>query len=229
MTFDAIVDTVMKRLNLTSDVARARIGEAVNERYKKVTSSIGLDTSRRVDITIEVDPQNSDFDSLPELTIQGVEKVIKISLPNEDGTIKVLSEVYYEEITTVATVSRLPRAWAVKKMGAQQIIVRLDSFPETPFTLKVEGFDLADELADDAEPYFPESFHDILIEGAKAEELLKMEKPQLAAIADGKYEARLSDLRMFIAMSIYRDIYQGKNKPTQLWYRPWLSRLSIYN
>jgi hypothetical protein len=199
----------MDKLNLTSDEARTRIGEDVNERYKRVTSSIGLITSRRTKIDVVVDP-TSVTSILPDLEIDGIEKVLKISCMVGTRP-RLLDELTYEEITDRAAADATPTAFAVKLMGSQMVTIRLNAFPSTTtFTLSVEGYDLADVLDDSAEPAFPEDFHDILIEGALADELNKMEKPQLAQMREARFESRLSDLRMFIAKSAYLDIQQGK-------------------
>jgi hypothetical protein len=218
MTFDQIVSRVMDRLNLTSDAAQTRVGERVNEVYKDVTTSIGLVTSRRVALEVTTDPQ-AVGSTLPELEIEGIEKITRITY-TVDGGIKRLDELMYDDLTSKATATSMPTAWALKRMGSGTVTIVLDAFPEDEFTLIVDGYETADELADDAEPNLPVSFHDLLVEGAMALELRKMEKPQLAQIADGRYAQRLSDLRMFIAKSAYLDILQGKNKPA--WYYPWM-------
>jgi hypothetical protein len=65
--------------------------------------------------------------------------------------------------------------------------------------------DNATELsADGDEPTFPADFHDILVEGARYEELRKMDKMMpLAQEAYGRFEKRMSDLRYFLAKSAY--------------------------
>ena len=51
MTFDQIVDRIARRLNLTSSTATTRIGESVNERYKEIMSTLGLENSARGTVT----------------------------------------------------------------------------------------------------------------------------------------------------------------------------------
>jgi len=228
VTFDEMVNDVMDRLNLTSTDARDRIRIRVNDRYRRVTSAIGLNTSRRFTKDVTIPAGNT---ALPDVLIEGMEKVVRITrTPDGQSGITVLPQVTYDEIDNVATVDGNPQRWAIKRMGAGQVIISLDSYPTTTdLTLHVEGYDIADTLADDMEPFFPSDFHDILIEGAMSDELRKMEKPQLAQIAEQNYERRLSDLRMFIAKSSYLDIFQGKNRPRSLGYRPWTSRTGLYN
>ena len=216
-TFSTLVRQVADRLNLTSDMAMTRIGERLNERYREVTSSIGLITSRRQVLPFTF---NSIADTtLPELTIEGFEKIARITLvdpltiPNRP-----LDELTYDEITNTTTGSGLPRAWAVKKMLSGKVEIVLDAFPDaTDFDVKVDGYEIADTLADDAEPAFPADFHDILVAGAMADEYDKMEKPQLALKQEQRFQHRLSALRLFIAVSGYLEIYQGKTRTNRLW------------
>lgn len=216
----------MDRLNLTSDDARTRVGLRINDRYRRVTSSIGLQVSRRTVVDLAVDPTDPDSE-LPDLKISNMEKVLKVTRIVNDSVF-LLKELTYDEITLVSSPDANPHAFAVKRMGNNYVIITLDTTPTTAFTLRVEGYEIAPDLADNIEPVFPLDFHDILVEGAMSDELRKMEKPQLAQISESKYEQRLSDLRMFIAKSAYLDIAQGKDKPGQLWYRPWFNRISVY-
>lgn len=227
MTFDDLVSEVMDRLNLTSEDARTRVGKRVNDRYKRTTSSIGLITSRRVTIDVTIDPTAIDS-TLPDYTVVGIEKIIRITSNFPTEGIRTLKELTYDELTGVLTLAQTSRAWAVKLMGSGQVTFTIDSFTNDVFTLSVEGYVISDTLSDDAEPFMPGDFHDILVAGAMADELDKMEKPQLAQIQEQKYEARLSDLRMFIAKSEWLDIVQGKDKPDCFWYRNWFSRSGIF-
>lgn len=230
MTFTTIVATVQDRLNLTSSASATRIGEFVNERYRHLTASIGLITSRRETGTLVVNPTLVlVYPDLPEITILLMEKILKITLLS-DGGVKVLPEKTFDDISNMNTNTALPQCWAVKLVEAHQVTIILDAVPlTTPFTLGIEGYAQADVLSGSVEPAFPESFHDILIHGAMADELKKMEKPQLAQLAENKFETRLSDLRMFIAKSAYVDIVQGINKPSSIWYRPWYTRSGGWN
>jgi hypothetical protein len=209
MTFTEIVQEVMSRLNLTSLDAETRIGQRVNDRYRRLTGRLGLITSRRY--VTDVDLDGSDPSStLPAITLDNYEKIIKVWTEGANGGINVLREITYDELSSQSTGDGTPRAWAVYRMGPGYVIIYLDSFEASTFTLHVEGYDVASELYDQQEPYFPTDFHYILIEGAMADELRKMEKPQLAQLAEQNFESGLSDLRMFIAKSTYLDIYQGK-------------------
>ncbi len=213
MTFDQIVSDVMDRLNLTSQDARDRVGKRLNDRYKQVTSAINLITSRRIDSTITVDPTDPDS-ILPDLVVEGMEKIVRIKYLT-----RTLECKSYDDVTRRDSSTGQTRAYAIKRMGAGEVTITLDRWPDASFFLKIEGYELADELADDAEPAFPSDFHNVLIEGVMADELRKMEKPQLAQIADNKFTERLSALRMFIAVEGYNDLIPGKNQRRRYWLR----------
>lgn len=215
MTFDQLVIKTMDRLNLSSEAAESRLAERINEAYKDVTSTIGLDVARRVD-TVVILQGGVDL-SLPEHEVDGMEKVLRIMLLDGSGdqVVRLLPQATYDDITSHKVLSGLPNAWAVKRVGDSTVTVIFDAYPETTaFSVKIEGFENAEELAGEQIPAFPSSFHDVLIEYAMAHELRKMEKDELAALALNRFEKRLSDLRMFIAKSAYLDIYQNQHKRT---------------
>jgi hypothetical protein len=224
MDFLELVSITMQRLNLTSDDAKNRVGDDINRRYKRLTASIGMITSRRVTQDITPDPLSSD---LPDVTITGMEKVLKITISTPDGRVRLLEQSDWDEINNEPFRRQIPRQWAVKKMGPGEVIITLQGYPDSPdtTTLHVEGYDIADVLSGSLEPYLPTDFHDILIEGAMSDELRKMEKPELAQMAEQKYEQGLSDLRMFIAKNAYQDIIQGKDKGV-IWHRSWFARFT---
>lgn len=208
MTFNELVAAAMDRLNLSSTTAQTRIGQRVNEAYKEVTSSIGLTVARRVKATATYD---ADVDiTLPELTLTGIEKVLKIQV-DVTNTNRTLSELAYDELIDIPTRTGLPFNYAIKTMGSQSVTVVLDGFPtHDPFTLTIEAYDLADTLSGVMQPAFSESFHDVIIEHVLMKELFKMEKFDFFKAARDTYTNRLSDLRMFIAKSAYLDVQQGK-------------------
>lgn len=218
MTFDEIVDEVMEVLNLTSDAARLRVGKFVNRRYRRVLSAIGLDTSRRVSLDQVIDFSVAPYDtSLPNVEIP-LTKIIRVQLMIDGVRPKLLDEMTFDEITEREPVDGNPSAWAVKLMDAVTTTITLDNFPTTEaFTLRMEGYVNVTNLEDDDVPAFPEDFHEILIEGAKADELRKMEKYPMAAESEQIYVSRLSDLQMFVAVSAYKDQQQAKNSTQWDW------------
>jgi len=205
MTFTELVQAVMDRCDLTSSDATARVGREINSYYKRVTSTLGLVTARRTTVQQNATP------GVRYLTFSGIEKVLSVQDRSVTPT-TFLKMVSVEEIDDAAVGTGQPTMAAVYNLAAQAVTVYLDTVPQTAFTLYAEGYDLADTLAGSQTPLFPESFHDVLIEGAVIDERLKQEKLGLAEAARETYDARLSDLRMFLQTSAYQDIHQGKRK-----------------
>lgn len=209
-TFAGIVTDVMKRLNYSSAEARERVENAVNDRYKQATSSVGLNITRRAtaqtNVTIGVST----------VTFTGIEKVITVT----DKTVTpyiILTEVTLDELRALEPFSSSsPKKFAVQSMGASTVTILLDCIPQTAFTLYTDGYAQSTTLAGTQIPAFSEDFHDILFSGACADEYRKMEKLKLAEDSESMYAQRLSDLRMFIAKSSLKDIWQGKTSSTQL-------------
>lgn len=202
MTFDQIEQEVMDRLNLTSTDARARIGRSINERYRWVTSSIGLQTATRTVVTGTAVIANQ------YITFTGITKVLAVY----DNTVtppRFLHEGTIDDVRQNRSSAEPVRTYAVYRMGASTVTILLDCLATTAFVLTADGYTLAPLLIGTVIPAFNEDYHDILIYGAMATELKKMEKPQLAVDAELTYQSRIADLRMFIAKSAYLDIAQG--------------------
>lgn len=203
MTFDEIVADVCGRLDLTSPDAITRVGLRVNRRYRRITSSIGLMSTRRVSNTF-VTAIGTRVQS-----ITGVEKIFAIQnadIPNSPP----LRELLYEEmLETIPTVGP-PTAWAVRRVGASSVVVVFDSSFAVSSTLTIDGEETASTLSGTQIPAFPESFHDVLVFGALADELRKKEKINLARDADSEYDRILGELRLHIALTGLGDIVQGK-------------------
>lgn len=210
MTFDQIVSAVQNRLNLTSSESATRIGTEVNDRYKRVTSSCGLNTTRRTtvqaDMTIGVDT----------LTFTPCVKIINVV--DRTGTpYRVLKEVSVEEIRQAQPQSNTtPTKYAILSTTSTTVTILTDAVPESALTLYADCYGRASTLATTDEPVFDEDFHDILMHGALADEYRKMEKTKLALESEALYERRLGELRYFLAKSVYRDVMQGGNRKNQL-------------
>lgn len=203
MTFTEIVNAAAERLDLTSNEALARLGRHVNLHYKRITSSIGLQTSRRTIV------QANATIGVQTITFTGIEKIHRVE-DRSSGSTRILDEVSNEEIADRPLGDGLPTKYAIYSTTGTSVTIKLNVTPQTAFTLYAEGLANASTLSGTDVPAFGESFHDVLVSGAVYEERLKQEKPQLAAIARSEYEDRLGDLRLFIAKTAQQDIYQGK-------------------
>jgi hypothetical protein len=103
-----------------------------------------------------------------------------------------------------------PQIYAISRMGSTSVTIYLDCVPTSVFILSADVMQSTVTLSGTDEPLFDQNFHDILVAGGKVVELLKMEKPELAAEAEARFQSRLADLRYFIIKSAYLDIYQSK-------------------
>lgn len=211
MIFEEIVNEVCDRLNYSSDDAKARVGRAINSRYRRVTSSIGLIDSRRTQVSKAATVGNQ------LLVFSGIEKVNAV-IDKSSGTDVVLEEITVDEMHN-RSIGDLPHAYAIYSVTSTTVTIKLDCIPTTTFTLYADGLITVTTLNGSQAPAFSESFHDVLIYGAMADEYRKMEKVELAHDAETDFEHRLSDLRMFLAKSAYLDIYQSKNSIKGLWWK----------
>lgn len=195
----------------------ARIGKELNIRYRQVTSSIGLITSRRVTVAriAVINNRNLTFNGVERLdtvyyTIVGTNNVPKN---------KILDEITNDEMIDLIPGTGFPRRYCVINYAPNAVTIEVDAIPTNPvYTLNASGLSGVSTLTGTVSPQFPASFHDILIYGIKADEFIRKEKAQLAADAEQKFEARLSDLRMFIAKSAYLDIHRGKHAKSEDWW-----------
>jgi hypothetical protein len=205
MTFTEIVQAVKDRLNLVSTEATTRIGVEVNDHYKRVTASLGMNTTRRAAVSAIV------ADLASTLTFSGLEKIINV-VYRDVRPYRVLREVSIEQLRqSQPYTNSAPTAFAVLHSTATAVEVELDCIAEAPslFTLYAEGYTTLSDLSGTDVPVIPESFHDLLVHGALADEYKKMEKRGFAKDERDEYESRLGELRFFLAKSAYQDLYAG--------------------
>lgn len=222
MNFDEIVTEVMARTRQTSDEAKTRIGRAVNDRHRRVTSSLGLNTARRITQTA-IFPDTSN-DMALTLTTTKVYALFQV-----DPVRRLLGEISFDEwrhLDVHHPVVGLPQWWAVdavpKTSSGNALVVRLHPKPDPndPNAAAYEfGADVLENQQDlvtgvvGSTPRFSPDFHDIIVHGALADEWMALKQDDLSKRSEATYEQRLAELRMFIAKSAYLDIHQGKHSP----------------
>lgn len=195
MTFTEIVTEVAERLNLTSSTATARIGRAVNARYRRVTSSIGVQVARRTTNVV-----GTTSIGYATVTFSGLEKLERV-IDDRSGSVKVLKEITFDDLRAMNPGTGDPTCYAIQSMDAGSVTIRLDITAQTTYNLKADGLATAATMSGSQVPQFDQDYHDILVEGAVADELKKQEKAALAKDAEQLFEKRLSELRYFIAKS----------------------------
>jgi hypothetical protein len=123
----------------------------------------------------------------------------------------VLSEVTYDEIgRETFTTSDTPTKYAIKTATDTTVTIRMDKKASTAYNIIADGLATVATLSGSTAPSFPESFHDILIEGVVADELRRMEKAELAAQSEAIFEQRLADLKAFVTKAT--DVHQMKKR-----------------
>lgn len=206
MTFTELKTVVKRRCGLTSADADERVGEAINQRYRRVTSELGLDATRFVtrSVSCTIGVQTVIFTSLEK-----IDRVLDVT----SGT-TLLEEVSIHDIRSVAAAAGAPSQWALQNTASTSVTIRLDTSPQVAYDLQADGWTSLDELVGDDEPAFPASFHTILSDFVISDELLQKEKEKLAAIYAQKAEDGLAKLRFHLADSHTKDVRQGDSATT---------------
>lgn len=214
MTADEIVQEVCENLNLTSDEAKSRVARRLNNRYRRATSSIGMESSRRGTVsTIAVIGNRT-------LTFTNVEKLITVYRVSGTKNV-ILTESTPDEMVDELLISDPPSKFAVTRIYPTSVDIKVNATPATAYTLYADAHVTLATLSGSAKPQFPESFHDLLISGVMADEYKKMEKSELAKDCENEYASRLSDLRLWIAKTAWLNKYQGRDAELE-WWSIWL-------
>ena len=211
MTKAEIVTEILARLNLTSTEAAARVERIVDRYYKKVTAKIGIAPMTRIVLDSEA---QTDIGTA-EVTFTDMEKVSRVWYYAEDDADQsdkiFLDERTVDELRDVSVPPEgdTPTRYAVLNSGATETTILLDQIPESVFDVFCDGYGTSTALDDDEEPAFPESFHDILVEGPLKDEYKKRNNVDAARDSRNEYEELLSDLRMWGAKNKALKIQQG--------------------
>lgn len=213
MTFDEIVFTIAGRLNLTSVTAIARIGVSVNEGYKELCTSMGLQTSAQTvaRATTTIGSNLLTFGPQP-VKVQKMMSVFNEAYPKPNT----LTEVDLTVLRNMIPGTDPAQNYCVYQSYADRVTIMLDSTAGTAYELAADVIGIKATLSGADIPNFAEAFHNLLVYKGMSIELDKMEKPDLASKQEAKYEARCSELRLFLAKSAYQDIYQGRTAPGTL-------------
>jgi hypothetical protein len=205
VTFTDIVSAICERLNLTSIESVARVGRYVNDRYRRLTSSVGLNTSRRT-----TDTQNTVIgDQRVTFALEKLEIVYSVV----DGKRRVLRERSYDfwrNSDTDSPSSGDSDWYAIETSGAATVTIVLGYTPTAVEAIKADGLGPATTLSGIQVPAFPADFHDALIFGGLSDEYHKLANPNQAVYFEQMYEQRVSELRYFLAKSAYLEQHQGR-------------------
>lgn len=205
----------MDRLGQSSGLTRGRVGRAINERYRWLATSEGMETTARGTVTSATTIGNRSLTFGPTPTpVQKLYVVYDASVTPPT----VLDEVLMGEMRLAPVASGKARYFAVQLMGATSVQILLNATPTAIYTLTADAELNLAVLSGASVPAFPEAFHDLLIYGAMATILESAGKYDEAKIQERRYEQRCSDLRLFAGTSAFREIYQGKTAPYRRWW-----------
>lgn len=195
---------VSDRLNLSSPDALLRIEAELNDRLREVTSGVNLAQARRGNFDF-VTAAGSEF-------VTGVNCLKVLSLYDPTVLKRPLVEVSVDQIRrrdAGKQVSGVPEVWALYSADARSVTLMLWPKPDAIRTIKSDSILPGVELIEpDDEPAFVEDFHDILVHGVLADELMKKEKYRASDAEEQKFEKRLSELRYFYVKSAYLGLKQ---------------------
>lgn len=188
----------MGRLNLSSDTARTRIKEFLNQRYREVSTSVSMTPVRRSTVTVAT-VVGTDTITPTDLLLP-----ITVRIPALN---RVLDEVSVDQMRTFDAGENTdadPQFYAINNVGASTVVLRLWPNPSAIRTISIDGIVRGTELSADGDiPVLPEDFHDLLVFGAMADEYDHFDKADFAARQEAKFEKRMSELRYYLAKSAY--------------------------
>lgn len=199
MTFTVIVNKVANRMNLTSAVALARIGDTVNEGYKELMAELRMKPTV-VSANTVIGNQ--------EVTFTGVEKLFSVFDPAFTPP-RPLGLFSVDQLRNMPLRGDPPSNYAITLWGASTVTIKLDSIPATIYALGADAGPNLMDIAGSQIPAFTESFQNALVYKGMAIELDKMEKWQAADRKKQEYGDRVNDLKHYIASSSYTRMYQG--------------------
>jgi hypothetical protein len=221
VTFDEIKASVADRMNLTSTASLTRVGKSINEAYKMVCSSIGVQAVARqngVTANTVIGTPTLAFGPSPTKVLKIITLYYNVTTPP-----LILTEQTVETIRQLPSVGDPATAWAPYQTTATSVTVLLNSTPASIYTLTADVYSTQATLSGSQEPAFAEPFHDMLELVAMAIELEKMEKYDAAKVQWDKFRGedgsggRLSEYRMYMAVSAFKDIVQGARPVMSQW------------
>jgi hypothetical protein len=213
------VGCIQSDLNLTSTTSTTRIGGWVNRGYRSLCTDLGIQTIAEVlgvQVSTVIGNQELTWGAATTTPVTNVEKILRMYDPLDFTPGRPIIEVSVDEIRNSTPATNPCRRWALLRAGASSVTVLLDSVPATSYALTADVMANQSTLSGSAVPAFAEDFHDLLIYYGKWQELKKMQNYTGAKEEEIAYHGadglggRLSELRLFLALSAHKKVYQGK-------------------
>lgn len=204
----------MARTNLTTTVARTRVKAYLNERLRRVATSVNCGRVRQGSVSI------NSVANVNTITTTGLVKVKTVSIPLEN---RVLDERTADQLRTYdpdVSENGIPRYYAIQKINPTTLTLQLYPEPDAIYAIAIEGILTGTDMSVDADvPGVPEDFHDVLIYGALADEYPHVKDTENSLLFENKFDARLKELRYYIAKSAYLSRVE-KCDPWFYWWLP---------
>jgi hypothetical protein len=205
MTFLEIQNRLMDRLNLSSDDARARLKDMINERVRKTQTSCKLGPVRRALITFNTAIGVSDY-ALEDFADEDLKIILPqtIRIPSLNRVLGSASVDSQRVIDPGENFTGAPTTYSIYTVNADSMTIKLSPTPDAAYTMAVDGIrNGVDLIDDDDEPAIPEDFHDALLYGVAADENAHWDKAANDNYFEKKYEKRCGEMRYFISRQIY--------------------------
>ena len=215
MTFKNLQDNVMGRLNLTSAEARARVKIFLNQRYRKLQTSVGLGRVRFGTVT-----QNTAAGTYT-YSPAGLVKPMTITYAGGNKVLDVWSMDQIRNVDPDSSQTGPPIVYVIQKFNATSCTIYVWPKPDAIYALTIDGIVSGTDMAADGDvPAFPEDFHDAIEFGATSDELKHMEKYDKSKDMNVEAEGRVRELRYFMAKNAYLTMSQGDDR-SRWWWGPW--------
>lgn len=197
MTFATLQDRVMSRLNWSASANRDLVKAYINDRLRRVQSSLNLTPTRRGITSVATVSGNAFATVTGVAKVLGIVDAVTLKRPLLETTAHLIRAK-----DPAAEVTGVPEEYAIYTHLADSVQLQFYPKPDAVHTLSVDALLIGTELTSPSdEPTFPEDFHDILIHGAEADGWARLEKPKLADRAERAFEQRMSELRYFLVKS----------------------------
>lgn len=197
-------------LNITDATSITRIGTHVNRRYRKVLRRLGVEVFSRVEFDFTCTP-STQTQTVADNNDPVITRIINIFYEVDANTRpRKLEEITYDEMKAKVPTEDIPIYWAKKRLGSDTATFMIDSTIPDGLTLVLECEETKSTLSGSDVPNFFEEFHEILVIGAKIDELLKKDKPTLARVFKDEFDETLNELALKAVIGASMDIVQNK-------------------
>jgi hypothetical protein len=188
----------MDRLNLSSDDARTRIKNFINERVRALQTSCSLGNVRAGIVTVLTVADEA------QVELDGVVLPRTLSIPAQNRVLTSKTLDSFRVLDPSGSTRGVPSQYAIALRAVDNTVVELLPVPDAEYGIKVDGILSGVELVDDSDiPAFPEDFHDTIIFGVCADENTHWDKLDRFTYYENKFKERRAEARFFISRQIY--------------------------